>query len=97
MAISEIDDLHFAYRTTDDSGLEIIFPFCATAGWIQLVISCNGNEISKNFCENVDEIKLQKDALGEYLYSEIVTDELITKVLIRVRPYISVRCSSLIR
>jgi len=97
MKTSEIDDLHFAYQTTDDSGLGIIFSFCATAGWIQSVISCNGKEISKNLCENVDEIKLQKDALGEYLYSEIVTDELITKVVIRVRPYISVRCSSLIR
>lgn len=97
MTTSEIDDLHFAYQTNDDNGVEIIFSFCATAGWIQSVISFNGKEISRCLSENVGEIKLQKDALGEYLYSEIITDELITKVVIRVNPYISVSSSSLVR
>lgn len=97
MATSEVDDLHFAYQANDDNGLEIIFSFCATAGWIQSVISLNGNEISRYLSENVHEIKLQKDVLGEYLYSEVITDDLITKIVIRIRPYISVSSSSLVR
>ncbi|CAI0819960.1 hypothetical protein [Serratia quinivorans] len=97
MATSEIADLHFAYQTNDENGLDIIFSFCATAGWIQAIILFNGKEVSRYLSENVGEIKLQKDVLGEYLYSEIITDELITKIVIRVRPYISVSSSSLVR
>ncbi|MFP1764454.1 hypothetical protein [Lonsdalea quercina] len=97
MEVSEVDDLHFAYQTNDDNGIEIIFSFCATAGWIKAVVLFNGEKISDFLSENVDEIKLQNDALGEYLYSEITTDELITKVVVRVRPYISVSSSSLVR
>lgn len=97
MTTSEVSDLHFAYQTNDDNGLEIIFSFCATAGWMQTVISFNGKEVSRYLSENVSEIKLQKDTIGEYLYSEIITDELTTKFVIRVRPYISVSSSSLVR
>lgn len=97
MTTSEVDDLHFAYQANDDNGLGIVFSFCATAGWLQASISFNGNEVSRFLSENVNEIKLQKDTLGKYLYSEIITDELITKVVIRVRPYISVNSSTLIR
>lgn len=97
MASSEVDDLHFVYQTNDNNGLEISFSFCATAGWIQTAISFNGKEISRNLSEGVSEIKLQKDTLGEYLYSEIITDELITKIAIRITPFISVSCSSLFR
>ncbi|MGQ6209508.1 hypothetical protein ACUNGW_20530, partial [Serratia sp. IR-2025] len=73
MATSEVADLHFAYQTHDGNGLEIIFSFCATAGWAQTVISFNGKEVSRYLSENVSEIKLQKDTIGEYLYSEIIT------------------------
>lgn len=97
MTTSEVSDLHFAYKTNDDNGLDIIFSFCATAGWMQTVISFNGKEVSRYLSENVSEIKLQKDTIGEHLYSEIITDELTTKVVIRVRPYISVSSSSLVR
>lgn len=97
MSTSEVDDLHFAYQTNDDNGVGIIFSFCVTAGWIQTSISFNGKEVSRYLSENVSEIKLQKDVLGEYLYSEIITNEIITKVVIRVRPYISVNNSSLVR
>lgn len=97
LATSEVADLHFVYQTNDDNGLEIGFSFCATAGWMQTVILFNGKEVSRYLSENVGEIKLQKDTLGEYLYSEIITEELITKIVIRVRPYISVSSSSLVR
>ncbi|QIK15552.1 hypothetical protein G7090_20240 [Leclercia sp. 29361] len=97
MEISEVDDLHFAYQTKDDSGLEITFSFCVIGGWIKAVISFHGKQISCHTLENITEIKLQKDILGEYLYSEIITTELITKVMIRVQPYISISSSSLVR
>jgi len=95
--VSDTDDLHFAYKTNDDNGVELLFSFCVTAGWIKIVISCNGKEISKYLSEDIAEIALKKDILGEYLYSEIITDELITKIEIRTRPYISVNSSSLVR
>ncbi|UDJ87391.1 hypothetical protein IRM71_14595 [Erwinia amylovora] len=95
--ISDVEDLHFVYKTNDDNGVEILFSFCATAGWIKTIISCNGKEISKYLSEDINEITLKKDNLGEYLYSEIITDELITKFEIRVRPYISVNSNSLVR
>jgi hypothetical protein len=95
--LSEVDDLHFAYQTNDDNGLEMLFSFCATAGWIKSVISVNGKEVSKYLSEDVSEIELKNDNLGEYLYSEIITDELITKIEIRAKPYISINSSSLVR
>lgn len=95
--INETNDLHFAYKTNDSNGLEILFSFCATAGWIKTVISYCGKEVSKFLSEDVSEITLRKDNVGEYLYSEIITDELVTKVEIRAKPYILVNSSSLVR
>lgn len=97
MATSEVDDLHFAYQANDANGVEIIFSFCVTAGWIKASVSFNGKEASRYLFENISEIKLQEDTLGEYLYSEIITDELIMKIVVRVRPYISISSSSLVR
>lgn len=94
---SEADDLHFAYKINDDHGMEMLFSFCATAGWIKVVISFHGKQVSKYLSEDVSEIKLKEDSLGEYLYSEIITDELITKIEIRAKPYISMNSSSLVR
>lgn len=95
--IIDVDDLHFAYKVNDDNGMEMLFSFCATAGWIKIVISYNGKNVSTYLSEDISEINLKKDKSGEYLYTEIIADEMITKVEIRVRPYISVSSSSLVR
>ncbi|MDR3106075.1 MAG: hypothetical protein LBU96_16740 [Yokenella regensburgei] len=95
--VNEADDLHFAYKSEDSNGMEMIFAFCATTGWIKALISFNGKEISKYLSENINEISLKRDSLGEYLYTEVITDELITNIEIRVRPYISIKSTSLVR
>ena len=95
--LSDADDLHFAYKANDNNGVGILFSFCITAGWIKTVLSCNGIEMSTYLSENIGEIALKKDKSGEFLYSEIITDDSIAKVEIRISPYISVKTSSLVR
>jgi len=91
------DDLHFSYKINDDDGVEMTFSFCATAGWIRSVISFNGRDVTQYISENVNVIELKKDSSGEYLYSEVVTDNLITKFEIRRKPYIFSSISTLVR
>ncbi|MHA1057320.1 hypothetical protein [Enterobacter mori] len=95
--VNETDDLHFAYKIEDNNNMEMIFSFCATAGWIKALISYDGKEILSYLSENIGEIRLKKDVVGEYIYTEVITDELITYIEIRVRPDISIKSASLVR
>jgi len=95
--VNEVGDLHFAYKIEDNNGMEMVFSFCATAGWIKTLIKFKGKEISKYLSENIGEIRLKRDSLGEYLHTEVITDDLITNIEIRVRPDISIKSTSLVR
>ncbi|MWP62380.1 hypothetical protein [Gilliamella sp. Pas-s25] len=90
-------DLHFAYEFTDGNGMSIMFSFSATAGWIQAIIKFKGKKVSHYLMEGVKFFKIEKDVIGEYLSSEIELEDTITKVEIRIIPFISVKFSTLIR
>ncbi|MEQ5167528.1 hypothetical protein GWI68_03635 [Proteus sp. G2669] len=90
-------DRHFAYEFTDNNGVHLVFSFSILEGWIQTVLEFNGNEIARHLSESVNKFMIKEDMAGEYLYSEIVLEDIRTKVEIRVKPFISIKWGTLIR
>ncbi|ACZ76771.1 conserved hypothetical protein [Dickeya parazeae Ech586] len=93
----ERDNISYLYIAKDNKGLSIDFSFSVVEGWIQYTMKLNGNEIQYNSIDGVSSFNIRKDKLGEYLHTEIITNEIITKVEIRVRPDISIKSSTLVR
>lgn len=93
----EQDNVSFLYVANDKEGCSIDFSFSVIEGWIRYTLKSAGNPLVHNYFEGVGSFNIKNDKSGEYLYTEIITSELITKVEIRVRPFISVNSSTLIR
>ena len=93
----DTSDLHYAYQYTDSFGITIVFAFCLTAGWIQTMINCHGQEITRYLSEGVDSFKLLSDQDGTYIYSEILFEGNWTQLEIRIKPFICVRWGTLVR
>lgn len=91
------DNISYLYTAKDEKGVGIDFSFSVVEGWIQYGIKLDGNEIAHNSIDGVSSFAIKNDNSGEYLFIEIITSGLITKVVLRVRPYISVSSSSLVR
>ena len=47
--------------------------------------------------EGVEYFKIEKDVEGEYITTEVELEDTITKVVIRLQPFISTKFSTLIR
>lgn len=93
----ERDNISYLYSAKDDKRVGIDFSFSIVEGWIQYDLNFDGNKIVHDSIDGVSSFSIKNDNFGEYLYTEIITDELIVKLEIRVRPYISVNSSSLVR
>jgi hypothetical protein len=93
----ERDNISYLYAAEDEKGVGINFSFSVVEGWIQYAIKLGGNELIHNSIDGVSSFSIKSDDSGEYLFTEIITNGLITKVIIRIRPYISVSSSSLVR
>ena len=89
--------LHFAYKYTDQNEMSILFSFSATGGWIQTIIEYKQKRIAHNLMEGVEYFKIEKDVDGEYLTTEVELEDTITKVVIRLQPFISTEFSTLIK
>ena len=89
--------LHFAYQYTDQNEMSILFSFSATGGWIQTITEYKQQRIAHNLMEGVEYFKIEKDVEGEYLTTEVELEDTITKVVIRLQPFISTEFSTLIR
>lgn len=92
-----LEDMDFAYKFSQHDGLSLIFSFSITSGWIQSIIEYNGKEISQYLIEDVNSFYLNKDKEGEYLSAEIINNQTITSIQIKVKPHISIKWNSLIR
>ncbi|KES19408.1 hypothetical protein GASC598B02_014940, partial [Gilliamella apicola SCGC AB-598-B02] len=53
--------------------------------------------IAHNLMEGVEYFKIEKDVEGEYITTEVELEDTITKVVIRLQPFISTKFSTLIR
>ncbi|MGK3144641.1 hypothetical protein [Pantoea sp. C2G6] len=93
----ERDNISYLYTAKDEKGVGIDFSFSVVEGWIQYVVKLDGNELVHNSIDGVSSFSIKNDNPGEYLFTEIITNGIVMKVVIRVRPYISVSSSSLIR
>ena len=89
--------LHFAYQYTDQNEMSILFSFSATGGWIQTITEYKQQRIAHNLMEGVEYFKIEKDVIGEYITTEVELEDTITKVVIRLQPFISTKFSTLIR
>lgn len=92
----ERDNISYLYTAKDEKGVVIDFSFSAVEGWIQYAIKLDGNELVHNAIDGVSSFSIKNDKSGEYLFTEIIANGVITKVVIRVKPYISAISSSLI-
>lgn len=91
------EDLHFAYKYTDQNEMSLIFSFSATGGWIQTIIEYKQKRIVHNLMEGVEYFKIEKDVDGEYLTTEVVLEDTRTEVEIRLQPFVFTKFSTLIR
>ncbi|HEJ9057543.1 TPA: hypothetical protein SML50_001810 [Serratia fonticola] len=91
------DNVSYLYTAKDEKGLCIDFSFSVAEGWIQYVIKLDVNECVRNAIDGVSSFSIKSDNSGEYLFAEVMTNGLITKVIIRIKPYISVSSVSLVR
>ena len=90
-------DLHFAYQYTDQNEMSILFSFSVFESWIQTIIEYKQQRIAHNLMEGVEYFKIEKDVEGEYITTEVELEDTITKVVIRLQPFISTKFSTLIR
>ncbi|EOV8090216.1 hypothetical protein AB7W75_19710 [Providencia huaxiensis] len=90
-------DRHFAYEFTDGNGIHLVFSFSILEGWMQTILEFNGNKIAGYLSEGVNKFIIKEDMAGEYLYAEIIFEDIKTKVEIRVKPFISIKWGTLIR
>ncbi|GAB1438178.1 hypothetical protein MASR2M36_09220 [Providencia sp.] len=88
-------DRHFAYEFTDKNGIHLVFSFNALEGWIQTILEFNGNKIAGYLSEGVSKFTIKEDVNSEYLYAEILFNDIETKVEVRIKPFISIRWGSL--
>jgi len=93
---NEIDH-HYGYEYTDSNGMKLIFSYAALEGWIQTIIEFNGEKISQHLSEGVSYFEIKNEIKGEYLSSDISFGESVTRMEIRLKPYISVQWNTLMR
>ncbi|PJR63484.1 hypothetical protein [Klebsiella sp. K-Nf6] len=93
----ERDNISFLYTAKNKCGLSVDFSFSVVEGWIQCTVRLHENEILHNSIDGVSSFSIRNDNLGDYIYAEILTKELINKVEIRIRPDIKIKSSSVIR
>ena len=91
------EDLHFAYKYTDQNEMSLIFSFSAIEGWIQTVIEFKQKIVAHNLIEGVEYFKIEKDVNGEYLMTEVVLEDTRTEVEIRLQPFIFTKFLTLIK
>lgn len=93
----ERENISSLYSVRDDNGIGMDFSFSVVEGWVQYVIKYAKSNIVHNAIDGVGSFVIRKDELGEYIYIEIITSEEINKTEIRVKPYISVTSSRLVK
>ena len=93
----ERENISFLYSVKDDNGIDFDFSFSVVEGWIQYVIKCAGKNIIHNSIDGVSSFGIRKDQTGECIYFEVITSKTINKTEIRIKPYISVTNSSLVK
>lgn len=84
-------DRHFTYEFTDENKIHLVFLLNALAGWIQTILTFNGNKIAGYLSEGVSKFTIKEDVHSEYLYAEILFNDIETKNEARVEPFISIR------
>ncbi|SEK76056.1 hypothetical protein SAMN04487787_103405 [Kosakonia sacchari] len=85
------ENVSFLYTAKNQYGLSVYFSFSIVEGWIQYSMKLHDNEISHACIDGVNSFSIKNDKLGDYIYIEVVTENLINKVEIRIKPDIKIR------
>ena len=93
---NEIDH-HYGYSYSDHKGMRLVFSYAALEGWIQTIVEFNGETISQHLSEGVKCFEIINEIDGGCLFSEIIIDGTITKVEVRLKPYISINWNTLVK
>ncbi|WP_277269273.1 hypothetical protein, partial [Pantoea septica] len=91
------ENISYSYRVVDKKRIELEFSFSVIEGWIQYSMNINGQDFLHGYIDGVNSFGIKKDKDDECLYAEIITDKIVTKLEIRVRPDISIKSRSLVK
>lgn len=86
----------FLYEYSDDYGFCVQFSYSITAGWIQYNLTSGQHENAHGYIEGVSSFSIRNDKSGEYLYAESRHGEFLTRIEVRIKPYVVVNSSVLI-
>lgn len=89
-------DLQCVAYTVSNHGVTVEFSYNVTEGWVQIKLFSNENLISQYLTEGVTDIVLRKDGCGEYIFIEVVSSDLKTKIEIMWKPLVSIKVNSLL-
>nr|ELR5040124.1 hypothetical protein [Providencia stuartii]ELR5080974.1 hypothetical protein [Providencia stuartii] len=62
-------DRHFTYEFTDKNKIHLVFLLNALAGWIQTILTFNGNKIAGYLSEGLSKFTIKEYVHNEYLYA----------------------------
>lgn len=87
---SDPDDGYYCYRAANEEGIELLFSFHEIEGSIQSRLMFNGEELAVVSGECAEEIKVRRDASGEYLSCLFNISGVESKASIYIRPTLKV-------
>ncbi|EJS96064.1 hypothetical protein [Pectobacterium wasabiae] len=89
-------DLQCVAYTVSNHGTTVEFSYNVTEGWVQVKLFSGEHVINQYLTEGVTDILLRKDKSGEYIFIEVVSSDLNTKIEIMWKPLISIKVTSLL-
>ncbi|AOR61146.1 hypothetical protein C5E18_22560 [Pectobacterium parmentieri] len=90
-------DLQCMAYTVSNHGTTIEFSYNVTEGWVQVKLLADEHVIIQYLTEGVTDIVLRKDRSGEYIFTEVISHVIDTKIEIMWKPLISIKVNSLIK
>jgi hypothetical protein len=88
-------DGYFCYQASDHLGITLFFSFNIFETSVQVRLVFNGEDIALLSSERVQKITLENDKSGNYLTCEFDLKDSLSKLELRLKPFISFRYFSI--
>jgi hypothetical protein len=89
------EDGYFCYQASDHLGITLFFSFNIFETSVQVRLVFNGEDIALFSSERAKKITLENDKSGHYLTCEFDLKDSLSKLELRLKPFISVRYFSI--
>lgn len=89
-------DIKFGYLFCDSNGVELLFYFSVTEGWVNIEIKKNESIIVNYNTENVSEILIDEYESEKIIVLKIISEEVLLNSKLIISPLIRLDISSLV-